>query len=247
MTTTSPAGPGEGADPSRGARILIVEDDWQIASNLHTFLELQGLAVDAAYSGQAALHRCSIDHFDLIILDLGLPGIDGLTFLQRLRGELRASTPVLIISARTELDDKLAGFERGADDYLTKPFALAEVGARIRALLARARGGSGVDPVLRFGALALDRERGEARVSGTLVRLTPKAAQLLELLLRKPGQLLRRHDIEATLWPNATPQADALRSQIHVLRKALGEHGFDGVETVHGVGLRLVAPRHEPG
>src|SRR5947209_18047836 len=96
------------------ARILIVEDDFQIASNLHTFLALKGFDVDAAYSGQAALHRCSVERFDIILLDLGLPGLDGLTLLERLRGELRAPTPVLIISARSDLVDKLAGFERGA-------------------------------------------------------------------------------------------------------------------------------------
>ena len=245
--TSAPAVQGGGADVARGARILIVEDDWQIASNLHTFLERQGFAVDAVYSGHAALHRCSVDRFDLIVLDLGLPGLDGLAFLQRLRDELRSSTPVLVISARNDLDDKLAGFERGADDYLTKPFALAEVGARVRALLNRSRGGSVVDPVLRFASLALDRDRGEVRVGGALVRLTPKAAQLLELLLQKPGQLLRRQAIEAALWPDTTPQADALRSQIHALRKALAEHGFDGIETVHSVGLRLVAQRREAG
>jgi DNA-binding response OmpR family regulator len=228
----------------RATRILVVEDDLQIASNLHTFLDREGFAVDAVYNGQAALHRCSVERFDLIVLDLGLPGVDGLTFLRRLRGELHASTPVLIISARTELDDKLAGFEHGADDYLTKPFALAEVGARVRALLHRAKGGA-AERVLRFGPIELDRGSGEVRVGGTLVHLTPKAAQLLELLLRKPGQLLRRQAIEAALWPDATPQADALRSQTHTLRKALAEHGFDGVETVHGVGLRLVAQRRE--
>jgi DNA-binding response OmpR family regulator len=245
--TSAAAVRGEGSEPARRARVLIVEDDWQIASNLHTFLDLQGFDVDAVYSGQAALHRCSVARFDLILLDLGLPGIDGLTFLQRLRGELRAGTPVLVISARTALDDKLAGFERGADDYLTKPFALAEVGARVRALLNRGGSGSVVDPVLRFAALELNRESGEVRVGGALVHLTPKATQLLELLLRKPGQLLRRQDIEAALWPESTPQADALRSQIHLLRKALAEHGFDGVETVHGVGLRLNAQRREAG
>jgi len=243
--TTAPAMQGEGTDVASGSRILIVEDDWQIASNLHTFLDRQGFTVDAVYSGHAALHRCSVDRFDLIVLDLGLPGIDGLTFLQRLRAELRSSTPVLVISARTELDDKLAGFEHGADDYLTKPFALAEVGARVRALLNRA--GGVVDPVLRFATIELDRQSGDVRVAGAPVRLTPKAAQLLELLLRKPGQLLRRQAIEAALWPDATPQADALRSQIHSLRKALAEHGFEGIETVHGVGLRLVAQRGEAG
>jgi DNA-binding response OmpR family regulator len=229
------------------ARILVVEDDWQIASNLHTFLELKGFVVDAAYSGSAAMHRCSVERFELIVLDIGLPGLDGLTFLQRLRGELRSATPVLVISARTELADKLAGFEHGADDYLTKPFALAEVGARIRALLNRSPGKSVVDPVLRFGSVELDRESGEVRVAGTRVHLTPKTAQLLELLLRTPGQLLRRQVIETALWPAASPHADALRSQIHALRKALAEHGFDGIETVHGVGLRLVAQRPQAG
>ena len=153
---------------------------------------------------------------------------------------------MLVISARSDLADKLAGFAHGADDYLTKPFALAEVEARVRALLNRSGPGSVVDPVLRFGTLELDRERGEVRVAGNVVRLTPKATQLLELLLRKPGQLVRRAAIEATLWPEAQPQPDALRSQSHSLRKALAEHGFDGVETVHGVGLRL-APRKREG
>ena len=240
---TAPASEGDGVASAAGARVLIVEDDFQIASNLHTYLALKGFDVDAAYTGQAALHRCSVDRFDVVLLDIGLPGLDGLAFLQRLRGELHVGTPVLVISARSELADKLAGFERGADDYLTKPFALAEVEARIRALLNRAGAGYGVDPVRRFGTLEFDRERGEVRVAGTPVRLTPKSMLLLELLLRKPGQLVRRGDIEATLWPDASPQADAMRSQIHSLRKALAEHGFDGLETVHGVGLRLVERR----
>ena len=226
--------------PAR-ARVLIVEDDFGIASNLDTFLALRGFAVEAVYSGQAALHRFSVDRFDIILLDLGLPGLDGLAFLRRLREELRAATPVLIISARSELADKLVGFAQGADDYLTKPFALAEVEARVRALLNRSGAGSVVDPVLRFGTVELDRERGEARVAGHAVRLTPKATQLLELLLRKPGQLVRRAAIESELWPDDPPQADALRSQIHALRRALAEHGFDGIDTVHGVGLRRIA------
>ena len=223
------------------ARVLIVEDDFDIASNLETFLSLRGFAVDAVYSGPAALHRCSVDRFDVVLLDVGLPGLDGLTFLRRLREELRVATPVLIISARSELADKLAGFGHGADDYLTKPFALTEVEARVRALLKRSGSGRVVDPVLRFETVELDGERGEVRVGGQLVRLTPKATQLLELLLRKPGQLVRRAAIEAALWPDSPPQADALRSQTHALRRALAEHGFDGVETVHGVGLRLNA------
>jgi len=251
VTATPPGteAAGGAAPPATGpvARVLIVEDDFGIASNLDTFLSLRGFVVDAAYSGPAALHRCSVDRFDVILLDVGLPGLDGLTFLRRLRDELRAATPVLIISARNELADKLAGFAHGADDYLTKPFALAEVEARVRALLNRSGAGSVVDPVLRFDSVELHCERGEVRVAGHLVRLTPKAAQLLELLLRKPGQLVRRAAIEAALWPDAQPQADALRSQTHALRRALAEQGFDGIETVHGVGLRLVARERHGG
>jgi DNA-binding response OmpR family regulator len=238
------ATPGnESAAKATPVRVLIAEDDFNIASNLHTYLELKGFEVDVVYSGQAALHRCSVDRFDVLLLDLGLPGLDGLTFLQRLRGELRVATPVLVISARSELADKLAGFEHGADDYLTKPFALAEVEARIRALLNRSGLGAVVDPVRRFGELAFDTRESQASVAGQAVRLTPKAAQLLELLMRQPGRLVRRQTIEDELWPAAPPQPDALRSQIHWLRKALAEHGFDGLETVHGVGLRLVAPK----
>ena len=225
-----------------GARVLVAEDDFQIASNLFTFLEMKGFVVDAVYSGPAALHRCSVERFDLVVLDLGLPGLDGLSFLQRLRGELRSRVPVLVLSARSDLADKLAGFSSGADDYLTKPFALAEVEARIRALLNRASGSAGVDAIHRFGSLELDTRSGEARAAGTLLRLTPKSFQLLELLIRDPGQLVRRQRIEEALWPDAPPQPDALRSQVHGLRKALAEHGFEGLETVHGVGYRLVAP-----
>ena len=227
------------------ARLLIVEDDYPIATNLFTYFERKGFDVEVVYSGLAALHRCSVERFDLVMLDLGLPGIDGLSFLQRLRSELRVATPVLVLSARSDLSDKLAGFEQGADDYLTKPFALAEVEARVRALLNRSRGEAFVDPVRRFGALVFDTAELQASVAGVPVRLTPKAAQLLDLFMRRPNQLVRRNEIEQALWGNEAPQADALRSQVHALRKALADAGFNGIETVHGIGYRIVE-RGEP-
>ena len=222
------------------ARLLIAEDDYTVATNLYTWFERKGFAVDVVYNGQAALHRCSVDRFDLVLLDLGLPGLDGLTFLQRLRGELRDATPVLVLSARSDLSDKLAGFEHGADDYVTKPFALTEIEARVRALLLRAGGEARVDPVRRLGRLAFDGVERTAQVGDVPVHLTPKAAQLLELLLRRPGQLVRRQEIEQTLWGSDVAHPDALRSQIHALRKALGDAGFDGIDTTHGVGYRIV-------
>jgi DNA-binding response OmpR family regulator len=222
-------------------RILIAEDDYTVATNLFTYFEQQGFEVELVYNGQAALHRCSVERFDIVLLDLGLPGLDGLVVLQRLRRELRLATPVLVLSARSDLSDKLAGFEHGADDYVIKPFALAEVEARVRALLQRARGDAFVDPVRRLGALSFDSAELTAQVGDVPVRLTPKAAQLLELLLRRPGQLVRRQEIEQALWGNDVPHPDALRSQVHALRKALGDAGFDGIDTTHGVGYRIVA------
>src|SRR5665213_3337131 len=133
-------------------RLLIAEDDLPISANLCTFLEGKGFRVDAVYNGQAAMHRCSVERFDLVLLDIGLPGLDGLSVLQRLRVALASATPVLVLSARSDLSAKLAAFEHGADDYLTKPFALAEVDARVRALLARSRRGPLQDPVRQCGA-----------------------------------------------------------------------------------------------
>ncbi|HEY4957916.1 MAG TPA: response regulator transcription factor [Caldimonas sp.] len=239
-----PAAKGSsGSSPRASARVLIAEDDHGIASNLLRFLELKGFDVEAVYSGHAVLHRCGSEAFDVVLLDLGFPGLDGLTVLQRLRAELRSSVPVLVVSARSSLEDKLASFAHGADDYLVKPFALSELEARVRALLKRAAGTAVVDAILRFESIEFDTSSREAYVGGRLLRLTPKGATLLELLLRTPGRLVRREAVEQAVWPEGPPQADALRSQIHGLRRALAGHGFDGLETVHGVGYRLVGAR----
>lgn len=221
-------------------RLLIVEDDPTIAGNLFAFFEARGFVVDAAYDGRTALHRLAIDAFEIVILDVGLPAVDGLAVLHRLRNELGLAVPVLLLTARDDIGDKLAGFSHGADDYVTKPFVLVEVEARVRALLARASGRVAA-PIKRFGALTLDPRRHELRVNGTLAKLTPKGWNILEVLLRDPGRVVPRTELERALWGDDPPETDALRSQIHLLRKVLADAGFEGIETVHGVGLRLVA------
>lgn len=221
-------------------RLLIVEDDPTIAGNLFAFFESRGFTVDAAYDGRTALHRLSTETFEAVILDVGLPAIDGLAVLHRLRNELGLPVPVLLLTARDEMGDKLAGFAHGADDYVTKPFVLVEIEARVRALLARA-GGRVATPLRQFGPLRLDSRRHQLHIDATEVRLTPKGWSIIELLLRDPGRVVPRAEIERALWGDDPPETDALRSQIHLLRKALAEAGFDGLETVHGVGLRLVA------
>jgi DNA-binding response OmpR family regulator len=222
-------------------RLLIVEDDTTIAGNLFEFFEKRGFSVDAAYDGRSALQRLSTQTFELVILDVGLPVVDGLGVLNRLRNELSLATPVLLLTARDDIGDKLAGFAHGADDYVTKPFVLVEVEARVRALLARASGRV-TAPFKRFGPLTLDPRRHELQVKGTPIRLTPKGWSILEVLLRDPGRVVPRAELERALWGDDPPETDALRSQVHLLRKALADAGFEGIETVHGVGLRLVNP-----
>ncbi|ANN76174.1 response regulator transcription factor [Bordetella flabilis] len=220
-------------------RVLIVEDDATIAGNLYSYLEARGFVPDAAYDGRAALSMLTSAHFDVVILDVGLPGMDGYSVLRALRTEHMLPVPVLMLTARDELDDKLAGFSHGADDYLTKPFALAEVEARLHALIQRASGAVGT-PVRRWGSLSYDSRTRLVSVNGKPVHLTRKSCMILDALLRDPGRVVPRTELESLLWGSEPPSSDALRSQVHLLRKALADAGFDGIETVHGTGWRLV-------
>ena len=229
------------SSPAAGAnqRILIVEDDHIIAGNLYTFLEARKFLPDVAYSGPAALKRLEEQRFDAMILDIGLPGMDGNAVLHALRNDKRLPLPVLVLTARDSLEDKLAGFSHGADDYLTKPFALLEVEARLLALIQRAKG-STVDTVRAFGELQYDTRSRMVSIGGKPVHLTRKATIILEALLRDPGRVVSREELESQLWGSEPPSSDALRSQVHLLRRALADAGFDGIETLHGTGWRLV-------
>ena len=229
--------------PAASCRVLVVEDERTIAGNLIEYLEGHGHPVDVAYDGPAAMARLSSETYDVIVLDLGLPRADGLRVLQQMRSVLGVATPVLVLTARDQLENKLESFAAGADDYLTKPFALAEVQTRIVALHRRASGAI-VTSVVRAGALEFDRRTRVVRVDGLEVKLMPRSMQILELLLRDPGRVVTRVELEAALWADDVPESDALRSQIHLLRRALVQAGYHGLETVHGVGFRL---RCEPG
>ncbi len=230
-------GPSERPIDAR-CSILVVEDDRTIAGNLVEYLEHLGQRVDVAYDGTAAIARIGGETFDVIVLDIGLPRIDGLAVLAHLRDRLGSTTPVLLLTARDELASKAAGFRAGADDYLTKPFALAEVAMRISALHRRATG-EVASQVLRAGSLRLDRRTWELDVGGQPLKLTPKSLRLLEHLMRDPGRMVTRAELEAALWPDDPRRSDTLRSQIHILRRALAQAGFHGLETVHGVGYRI--------
>ena len=222
-------------------RILIIEDDATIAANLYDFLESRGHAVDAAADGVTGLHLAISQTFDAIVLDLGLPGMDGLTLTKKLREEAHVETPILMLTARDTLDDKLEGFSRGADDYLVKPFSLKEVEARLLSMNRRSSGR--IAPrTLEAGALSLDPKTMAVRFAGNDVKLPPKCLRILELLMREPGRVISREEIERLVWGESQDTSDTLRSHLHTLRRALtAAGGHDPVETLHGIGYRLRA------
>ena len=222
-------------------RVLIIEDDLDIATNLYEFLEGRGNVVDLARDGVTGMHLAVAGDFDAIVLDLGLPGVDGLGLCRKLRRDARQDVPVLILTARDMLDDKLAAFESGADDYLVKPFALREVEARLNALVARRRGRV-VDRRLAYEAVEFDPATLEVTVEGRPVHVSRKCLRLLEMLMSAPQRVFTRVELERELWGDEQPQSDSLRSHMHLLRRALTDaHGHSPIETVHGVGYRFAS------
>ncbi len=225
-------------------RILIIEDDATIAANLYDFLESRGHSIDAAADGVTGLHLAVTQAFDAIVLDLGLPGMDGLALTRKLREEAHIETPILMLTARDTLDDKLEGFARGADDYLIKPFSLKEVEARLHALHKRSSGRV-TTRLLEAGTLTLDPKTMAVRFAGNEVKLPPKCLRILELLMREPGRVVGREEIERLVWGEAQETSDTLRSHLHMLRRALtAAGGSDPVETLHGIGYRLQTGGH---
>ncbi len=222
-------------------RILIVEDDYDIAGNLSEFLEGKGNSVEIARDGVTGMHLAVSQDFDAIVLDLGLPGMDGLNLCRKLRHEARQDVPILILTARDVLDDKLAAFDCGADDYLVKPFALREAEARLNALIARRRGRV-VDRRLVFNRVIYDPSSKTVMVEGHPKHLSRKCLSLLEALMQTPNRVHTRTELELAVWGADQPQSDTLRSHMHMLRRALTDsHGFSPIETVHGIGYRFVA------
>ena len=222
-------------------RVLVIEDNPDIVANLHDFLEPLGYQLDTARTGNAGLGFLRDHPYDVIVLDLMLPGMDGLEVCRQLRRALRVRTPLLMLTARDTVADKVAGFEAGADDYLVKPFSLAELDARLKAL---SRRGPSLDAqaVLRFGDVELDPSTHEARRAGQLLRLTPTGYQLLFALLRAAPEIVTREQLEHEVWRDDRPDSDALRTHIHALRNALDKpFGSALLRTIPGVGFRLVA------
>jgi DNA-binding response OmpR family regulator len=222
-------------------RILVIEDNRDIAANLGDYLEDRGHTVDFAADGVTGLHLAVVNDFDAIVLDLNLPGMDGLEVCRKLRGDARKQTPVLMLTARDALEQKLAGFESGADDYLVKPFALQEVEARLSVLMRR---GKPAGPrVLKVAELEFNLDTLEVVRQGRRVNLNPTALKILQCLMEASPAVVTRQDLETRVWGEELPDSDSLRVHIHGLRAAL-DKPFDRplIHTRHGIGYRLAEP-----
>lgn len=219
--------------------VLVVEDERRLALVLRRVLSEERHAVDVAYDGTSGYDLAASDTYDLILLDLMLPGIDGLEVCRRLRAD-RIATPILMLTARGAVEDRVEGLSAGADDYLIKPFAMEELLARVRALLRR---GAILDTTtsISIGDLTLDLLRHEARRGDRVIELTAKEFTLLEYLMRHPGQVLSRTQILDHVWRyDAENVSNVVDIYIHYLREKLdrGTHG-SLIKTVRGVGYRM--------
>ncbi|MGO2127194.1 MAG: response regulator transcription factor [Pseudoalteromonas prydzensis] len=219
-------------------RALIVEDNRDICENIAAYLERHSYILDFAYDGISAMHLALTNPFDVIVLDLMLPGMDGISFCQKLRADAKLETPVLMLTARDTLDDKLKGFAAGADDYLVKPFALQELHARLQALYKRSHGKT--DNLLIVGELTLNKSTLQVHRAGRRVELNPTGMKLLQRLMEQAPSVVARDTLETLLWADERPDGDALRSHMYKLRQAI-DRPFDSplLHTVHRIGYRI--------
>ena len=221
-------------------RILVVEDNVKLAASLKKGLQQEGYAVDVALDGSEGQRMADTEEegYDAIVLDLMLPGIDGMTICRNIRAA-GSRAPVLILTARGDLPDRVEGLDAGADDYLAKPFAFEELAARIRALLRRPA--VPVAPILRAGELAMNAATREVTVKGRPVPLTAKEFGLLELFMRHPRQVLSRGQITTHLWDQEFEDAsNVVEVHIRNVRRKLSQAGNHGqIQTVRGAGYRL--------
>jgi DNA-binding response OmpR family regulator len=226
------------------SNILLVEDNRDIAEMVVEHLERTGYVVDYAGDGVTGLHLAVTNPYDVIVLDVMLPGLDGLALCRKLREEAKRDTPLLMLTARDTVNDKIAGLDAGADDYLVKPFAIRELEARIRTLLRRQRG-IVVAETLRVGDLRVDTSTLQVVRAGRPVKLMPIGLKLLTVLMRASPRIVSRQQLEREVWGDVLPDSDTLRSHLYALRKAIDKpFGRPLLHTIAGAGYRL-AEDHE--
>ena len=233
---------GDGTVSKASLSILIIEDNAQLAANLYDYLEGCGHSLDAAPDGLSGLHLATAKDYDAIVLDWNLPRLDGLSVLRKLRGEAKRKVPVIMLTARDQIADKIDGFESGLDDYLVKPVALPEIEVRLRALVARMKQAAAPDDVLVVGDLRFDLATMDISRAGRRIALTRIGRRLLELLMRESPRVVMRTRLEREAWGDSQPGTDLLRSHMYVLRRAIELDAEQPLlHTVPGSGYRLCA------
>ncbi|MFA0414271.1 response regulator transcription factor [Vibrio renipiscarius] len=221
-------------------KILIVDDSHNVAETIADYLELEGMTIDCAYHGEAALKLAAEQHYDVIIMDIMMPKVDGITAVKKLRQEQFCNTPILFLTAKDSLDDKVAAFEAGGDDYLLKPFAMQELSLRVKALASR---GPRQDiGQLSFADITINTQTDEVTRAGVALKLSRIQRQILKELLRHAPAIVSRQELTDSVWGDDEPSSDALRSHIYGLRSAI-DKGFEQsrLETIHGQGYRIKA------
>ena len=220
--------------------VLIIEDNASLAANIYEYLEACGHTADAAPDGESGLGLLALHRYDAVVLDWMMPRLDGMAMLERLRTGLKSRVPVIVITAKDQLENKLQGFMAGADDYVVKPVALAELEIRLRVLVQRTRLAQEETKVLEVADLRFDLGTLEVTRAGKPLAMTPVRRQLLEYLMRKSPNLVRREELEGVIWNDRVPDSDVLRSHMHMLRKAVdGDAAQKLIKTVAGTGYRL--------
>lgn len=219
-------------------KVLIVDDNYNVSETIADYLELEGIDVDFAYHGEAALEILKDQHFDVIIMDIMMPKVDGITAVKRLREELFCNTPILFLTAKDHLDDKVAAFQAGGDDYLLKPFAMEELHLRLLAL--NSRGPRQDIGEICFADIKLNTQTEQATRKDQVLKLSQIQFKILQVLLKNAPNIVSRQEVTYAVWGEETPSSDALRSHIYGLRNALDKNfETSRLETIHGQGYRL--------
>lgn len=220
--------------------ILVIEDNQDLAANITQYLSTKGHTVDYATDGITGLHLALNIFFDVIVLDIMLPKIDGIALCERYRKEAENQAPIIMLTARDTIDDKLSGFGAGADDYLIKPFSLRELEARLQALVRRYEPSSA--SILQVGEISVDTGARTVSVNNREIYLNKTCFTMLVMLLQASPSYVTRQEFEEKLWGDFPPGSDVLRSHIYSLRKALdGGTAASCIETARGVGFRLIS------
>ena len=223
-------------------KILVIEDNPDIVANIYAFFEPRGFELDNAHNGYSGLTLASSNRYDVILLDVMLPGMDGTKLCKKLREELHDKTPVLMLTARDTILDKVAGFDSGADDYLVKPFSLVELESRIKALIRRHQDNH-CEQTINVGELSLNIEEHTVMREGQSLKLTPTGFKILNVLMKASPRLVSKNELEEKVWGEDIPSSDALRTHVHSVRAQVDKpFAKTMIMTVPGVGYQIIDP-----